>query len=72
MALNLVVVALFAVGFALRRSRLDEPDGTPVGLLVLSVVALRSWGRPAGWAGCSPIATACVVDEAAQTAAHRT
>jgi uncharacterized membrane protein len=50
MALNLAVVALFAVGFALRRSRLDEPDGTPIGVLALSVVALAVLGV-SGWLG---------------------
>jgi uncharacterized membrane protein len=50
MALNLAVVALFAVAFALRRSRLDEPDGTPIGVLGLSVVALALLGA-SGWLG---------------------
>lgn len=50
MALNLGVVALFAIGFVLRRGQLDEPDGTPVGLLVLSVVGLALLGA-SGWLG---------------------
>src|SRR5262245_3729224 len=33
MGVNLGVVALFAIGFALRRDRLDDVDGTPIGLL---------------------------------------
>ena len=48
MALNLAVVALFAVAFLLRRDRLD--DATPIGLLVLSVVALALLGA-SGWLG---------------------
>src|SRR4051794_20680849 len=50
MSLNLAVVALFAVGFALRRGRSDDADGTPIGLLVLSLVALGVLGA-AGWLG---------------------
>ena len=50
MALNLGVVALFAVGFVLRRGQLDEPDGTPIGLLVVSVVGLAVLGA-SGWLG---------------------
>ncbi|HZM32385.1 MAG TPA: DUF2231 domain-containing protein [Acidimicrobiales bacterium] len=73
MALNLVVVALFALGFALRRSRLDEPDGTPIGLLVLSVVAVALLGA-SGWLGgmLTYRYGVRVVDEATQTAADRT
>jgi uncharacterized membrane protein len=50
MALNLGVVGLYAVGFALRRTRLHDVDGTPVGLIVLSVVALLVLGA-SGWLG---------------------
>jgi uncharacterized membrane protein len=50
MGLNLTVVVLFAVGFALRLDRLDDPDGTPIGLLVLSLVALVALGV-SGWLG---------------------
>jgi uncharacterized membrane protein len=50
MSLNLAVVALFAVGLALRHSRIDDVDGTPVGLLVLSAVALAVLGV-SGWLG---------------------
>ncbi len=50
MALNLTVVALFAVGLALRHGELDDPDGTSVGLLVLSAVALAVLGV-SGWLG---------------------
>ena len=73
MALNLAVVALFAVGFALRRSQLDEPDGTPLGLLVLSLVALALLGA-AGWLGGKLTYRygVRVVDEATQAEADRT
>jgi uncharacterized membrane protein len=49
MVLNLVTVALFAVGFVLRRGQLDE---TPVawGPIALSVVALALLGV-SGWLG---------------------
>jgi uncharacterized membrane protein len=50
MGLNLAVLTLFAVGLALRHSRLDDADGTPVGLLVLSAVALAMLGA-SGWLG---------------------
>jgi uncharacterized membrane protein len=49
MALNLTVVALFAVGFVLRRGEFDD-DGAPTGALVLSVVALVLLGA-SGWLG---------------------
>jgi uncharacterized membrane protein len=49
MALNLTVVALFAVSFALRRSHLDEADAT-VPAVVLSVVALVLLAV-SGWLG---------------------
>jgi uncharacterized membrane protein len=73
MALNLAVVALFAVGFALRRSQLDEPDGTPLGLLVLSLVALALLGA-SGWLGgmLTYRYGVRVVDEATQAEADRT
>jgi uncharacterized membrane protein len=50
MSLNLAVLALFAIGLALRHSKLDDVDGTPVGLLVLSAVALAVLGA-SGWLG---------------------
>jgi len=73
MALNLAVVALFAVGFALRRSRLDEPDGTPIGVLGLSVVALALLGV-SGWLGgmLTYRYGVRVVDDATQVDAGRT
>jgi uncharacterized membrane protein len=57
MGLNLTVVALFAVGFALRRGELDQ---APVGIaaLVVSIVALALLSSPGGWAASSPTATA--------------
>lgn len=50
MSLNLSVVALFAVGFALRHSHFRDSDGTPSGPLALSVVALVLLGA-SGWLG---------------------
>jgi uncharacterized membrane protein len=49
LALNLAVVAIFAVSFALRRSHLDEADAT-VAAVVLSVVALALLAV-SGWLG---------------------
>ena len=40
MALNLTVVGLEAIGFAVRRGRLHNPHGTPIGLIVLAGLAL--------------------------------
>src|SRR3954451_24331770 len=40
MTLNLAVVGLEAVGFAMRSSRLHEQGGTPIALIVLAGVAL--------------------------------
>jgi uncharacterized membrane protein len=72
MGLNLGVVVLFAIGFVLRRGRVDEVDGTPVGLLVLSVVALLALGA-AGWLGgrLTYRFGVRVVDEATQVDALR-
>jgi len=50
MSINLVVVALFAVGFALRHSHLHDADGTPVSLIVVSAIALVLLGA-SGWLG---------------------
>jgi uncharacterized membrane protein len=50
MGLNLTVVVLFGIGLALRHDDLRDTDGTPAGLLVLSVVALLLLGA-AGWLG---------------------
>jgi uncharacterized membrane protein len=50
MSLNLTVVALLAIGFALRHTHLRDADGTPVGLLVLSIVAVALLGV-SGWLG---------------------
>lgn len=73
MALNLTVVVLFAIGFLLRRGQLDEPDGTPVGLMVLSVVALALLGA-SGWLGgmLTYRYGVRVVDEATQTESEGT
>jgi uncharacterized membrane protein len=49
MTFNLVVVALFAVSFALRRDHLDEADST-VGAVVVSAVALAILAV-SGWLG---------------------
>ena len=49
MCLNLTVVALFAISFALRRGHLDEADAT-VTAVVLSAVALGLLGV-SGWLG---------------------
>lgn len=49
MALNLTVVGLFAVSFALRRTHLDDADAT-VSAVVLSVVALVLLAA-SGWLG---------------------
>ena len=72
MALNLVVVALFVVGFFLRRGELDDPSGTPVGLLVLSIVALVLLGA-SGWLGGKLTYRygVRVVDEATQVEGRR-
>ena len=50
MTLNLAVVALFAIGLAARHSHLTDRDGTPTGLLILSIVALAALGV-SGWLG---------------------
>ena len=50
MSLNLVVVALYVAAFLLRRGRLEEPDGVPTGLIVLSAVALAVL-TVSGWLG---------------------
>jgi uncharacterized membrane protein len=73
MALNLTVVALFAVGFALRRSRIDEPGGTAIGVLGLSVVAIALLGA-SGWLGgmLTYRYGVRVVDDATQVDAGRT
>lgn len=72
MGLNLAVLALFAVGLALRHSRLDDGDGTPVGLLVLSAVALAVLGV-SGWLGGKLTYRygVRVVDEARQADAYQ-
>ncbi len=49
MALNLAVVALFAVSFAMRRGHLEDADAT-VGAVVVSVVALAMLAV-SGWLG---------------------
>jgi uncharacterized membrane protein len=49
MALNLTVVVLFAISFALRRDHLDEGDAT-VAAVVLSVIALAILAV-SGWLG---------------------
>jgi uncharacterized membrane protein len=72
MGLNLAVLALFAIGLALRHSRLDDADGTPVGLLVLSAVALAVLGV-SGWLGGKLTYRygVRVVDEARQADAYQ-
>ena len=50
MALNLVVVALQAIGFVGRRGHLHDVAGVPVGFIVLSGVALALLGA-SGWLG---------------------
>ena len=72
MTLNLAVVGLEAVGFALRSSRLHDPSGTPVGLIVLAGVALALLGA-SGWLGgkLSYRYGVRVVDEATQADGFR-
>jgi uncharacterized membrane protein len=50
MSLNLVVVASYVGAFLLRRDRLDQPHGVPVGLIILSAVALGVL-TVSGWLG---------------------
>ena len=50
MALNLGVVAIFAVAFLLRGDDLEADDGTPAGLIALSAAALALLGM-SGWLG---------------------
>jgi uncharacterized membrane protein len=50
MSLNLVVVASYVGAFLLRRGRLEQSDGVPVGLIVLSAVALGLLSV-SGWLG---------------------
>jgi uncharacterized membrane protein len=50
MTLNLVVVALYVGAFLLRRGQLDQADGVPIGLIVLSGVALGVL-TVSGWLG---------------------
>lgn len=71
MALNLCVVVLFAVAFALRDGRLDDGGGTPAGLIALSAAALALLGT-SGWLGgrLTYRFGVRVVDEATQ--AHET
>src|SRR4051794_39502862 len=50
MAINLAVVVVFAIDLVARHSHLRDADGTPVGLLVLTVAALAALGV-SGWLG---------------------
>ena len=50
MSLNLVVVAVFAVSFVLRRGGIDAPEEVSGGLIALSAVALGLLGV-SGWLG---------------------
>jgi uncharacterized membrane protein len=50
MALNLTVVIVFAGSLLLRRDRLEQPDGVPVGLIAVSAVALAVLAV-SGWLG---------------------
>jgi uncharacterized membrane protein len=72
MGLNLTVVALFAVGLGVRHGRLDDVDGTPIGLIVLSLVALAALGA-SGWLGGKLTYRygVRVVDEASQADAYQ-
>jgi uncharacterized membrane protein len=72
MTLNLAVVGLEAIGFAMRSSRLHEPGGTPIGLIVLAGVALALLGA-SGWLGgkLSYRYGVRVVDEATQAEGFR-
>jgi uncharacterized membrane protein len=72
MTLNLVVVGLEVIGYVLRGSRLHEPGGTPIGLIVLAGVALALLGT-SGWLGgkLSYRYGVRVVDEATQADGFR-
>jgi uncharacterized membrane protein len=50
MTLNLTVVVVFAGSLLLRRDRLEQPDGVPVGLVAVSAVALAVLAV-SGWLG---------------------
>lgn len=50
MALNLTVVAIFAVSFLVRRGDIEDPGAVSVGLIAVSVVALAALGL-SGWLG---------------------
>ena len=72
MTLNLIVVALEAIGFAARRGELHDPAGTPVGLIILAGVALALLAA-SGWLG-GKLAYRYgvrVVDEATQAEGYR-
>ena len=50
MTLNLVVVAFYVGAFLLRRGQLGQTDGVPIGLIILSAVALGVL-TVSGWLG---------------------
>ena len=72
MGINLGVVALFAIGLALRHGRLDDADGTLVGLVALTIVALVLLAV-SGWLGgrLTYRYGVRVADEATQADAYR-
>jgi uncharacterized membrane protein len=72
MTLNLAVVGLEVIGYALRSGRLHDPGGTPIGLVVLAGVALALLGA-SGWLGgkLSYRYGVRVVDEATQADGFR-
>jgi len=50
MSLNLTVVAIYVAAFLLRRGNVEQADGVPLGLLILSAVALGVL-TVSGWLG---------------------
>src|SRR3954454_7024342 len=50
MSINLAVVAAFAIDLAVRHGHLSDVDGTPIGLVVLSIAAFAALGV-SGWLG---------------------
>ena len=50
MSLNMVVVAIYVAAFLLRRGHLEQPDGVPTTLIILSALALAVL-TVSGWLG---------------------